>query len=239
TTLQAQRYHSQAHQSLALEAAEKSIVLLQNENQVLPIGPEVRTIAVIGELANKALLGGYSPKNVEGVSILDAFEATDYEINFVDVSVPDNAYLETVDGRYFTTPEGEIGIQAEYFDNPEFAGAPVLTQTEEDIANYWHNLSPAPGVPNDNFSIRWTGFITPPVDGTYEFGILGDDFLRLYLADELIVENWDPATVAQWATKTVRLEGGKQYPLRFEHVELTENAGASLYWHITPDKGQN
>ena len=239
TTLQAQRYHSQKHQDLALEAGEKSIVLLQNDNNILPIQPGVKKIAVIGELADKALLGGYSPKKVEGTSIIDAFENTAYEVEFVDVSVPDNSYLVTVDGRYFTTPDGQKGVKAEYFDNTDFAGTPVSTQVEEDIANYWHNLSPAPGVPSDHFSIRWTGFITPPVDGIYELGIRGDDFLRCYLDDELIVENWKPETLAKWATKKIRLAGGKKYKLRFEHVEFTENAGASLYWHITPDKNQN
>jgi beta-glucosidase len=239
TTLQAKRYHSQKNQDLALEAGEKSIVLLQNENDVLPINEDVKKIAVIGELADKTLLGGYSPKKVDGTSIIEAFENTDYEIDFVDISVPDNTFMETIDAKYFSLKDGAKGVYAEYYDNTEFSGVPVLTQVEEDIANYWHNLSPAPGVPSDNFSIRWTGFITAPVDGIYEFGIRGDDFLRLYLDNELVVENWDPETVAKWATKKIRLEAGKQYELKFEHVEFTENAGASLYWHISPDKNQS
>ena len=47
TSLQAKRYHSSQHQALALEAAEKSMVLLQNEGNVLPMKPEVKKIAVI------------------------------------------------------------------------------------------------------------------------------------------------------------------------------------------------
>ena len=239
TSLQGERYHNQEHQALALEAAEKSIVLLQNENDVLPIKPDIKRIAVIGELANKTLLGGYSPKNVEGISIIEALKDTDYEVDFIDINIPDNKYMETVDGRYFLTPSGETGLTAAYYDNVNFEGKPVLTQTVEDIANYWHNLSPAPGVPNDNFSIRWTGYVVPPVDGTYEFGIRGDDFLRCYLDGEILVENWDPKTVAQWAIKKIRLKGGKKYSLTFEHVELDKNAGASLYWNIVADDKQS
>ena len=235
TILQTQRYHCQKHQDLALEAAEKSIILLQNENKVLPIKPDVKKIAIIGELAGKALLGGYSPKNVDGVSLIEAFKEADYEVDFIDVNIPDNTFLEIVDGKYFRTEKGEPGVMAEYFDNPEFKGKPVLTQKEKDIANYWHNLSPAPGVPSDNFSIRWTGYLVPHVNGTYEIGIRGDDFLRVYLDAELLVENWKPETKAKWATKKIRLAGGKKYKLKFEHVELDENAGASLYWHIVPD----
>ncbi len=236
TTLKAKRYHCKAHQELALEAAEESMVLLQNNNDVLPFKPEVKRIALIGELAGKALLGGYSPKMVDGVSIIEAFQNTDYEVDFVDISIPDNSYLEVVDERYFQNEKGEKGLKAEYFDNTDFAGDPVLVQQEKDIANYWHNLSPAPGLPDDYFSVRWTGYIIPPVDGTYEFGILGDDYLRFYLDGDVLVENWKPETRAKWVTKKIRLEGGKKYKLKFEHVELEDEAGASLYWHITPDE---
>lgn len=237
TSLKAKRYHSEKHQGLALEAGEKSIVILQNNNEVLPIrSNEVKKIAIIGELANKALLGGYSPKKVDGISIIEAFKDSEYEIDFIDVSTPDNAFMTTIDGRYYRTNTGEKGLIAEYFDNTEFSGPPVLVQTEEDIANYWHNLSPAPGVPDDHFSIRWTGYIVPPYDGLYNFGVLGDDFLRLFIDDKLIVENWREETRAKWETKKIRLEGGKKYKLVFEHVELEENAGASLYWDIDPDQ---
>ena len=240
TKLKEQRFHCQAHQDMALEAGEKSIVLLQNNNNVLPIQKDkVKKVVVVGEMANKALLGGYSPKKVEGVSIIEAFKNTDYDVEFIDVSTPDNAYMATVDGRYFTTENGEKGLVAEYFDNTNFSGRPILTEVVEDIANYWHNLSPAPGVPVDNFSIRWTGYLTPPVDGTYEMGILGDDFLRLKLDGKMVVESWEEETRAQWAIQKIRLRGGKKYKLVFEHVEFVENAGASLYWNITPDDNSN
>ena len=234
-SLQAKRYHSEKHQKLALEAAEKSIVLLQNTDNVLPFKPEVQKIAVIGELANKSLLGGYSPKKVEGTSIIQALKKTDYEVDFLDITIPDNTFLEVVDERFFETETGEKGVMAEYFDNTTFSGTPVVTQKEKKLANYWHNLSPVAGVPADNFSARWKGYIIPPVDGTYEFGILGDDFLRFYIEDKPLVENWKKETKSKWATRKIYLKGGKKYKIKFEHVELDDVAGASLYWHITPD----
>jgi beta-glucosidase len=57
-----------AHRQLALETARKSIVLLKNENNVLPLNKDIRTIAVIGPNANvkRNLLGDYTyPAHIE------------------------------------------------------------------------------------------------------------------------------------------------------------------------------
>lgn len=50
------------HHQLALEAARKSIVLLKNENNLLPLNKNIKTIAVIGPNADEAtmLLGNYN-----------------------------------------------------------------------------------------------------------------------------------------------------------------------------------
>lgn len=60
-----------AHRKLALEAARRSIVLLKNENRVLPLSKQVKRIALIGQDAAQARLGGYSGPGVDKVSILD------------------------------------------------------------------------------------------------------------------------------------------------------------------------
>ena len=63
----AERWNACAeHRELALEVARKSIVLLKNENQVLPLSKQVKRIALIGEDAAEARLGGYSGPGVEG-----------------------------------------------------------------------------------------------------------------------------------------------------------------------------
>ena len=61
-----------AHRQLAREAACQSMVLLKNDHAVLPIRPEVKTIAVIGPNAARLQLGGYSAGQVKGVTPLAA-----------------------------------------------------------------------------------------------------------------------------------------------------------------------
>lgn len=61
-----QTVHSKAHQSVALEAARQSLVLLKNEKNLLPLSKSLRSVAVIGPNANEQvqLICRYGPANV-------------------------------------------------------------------------------------------------------------------------------------------------------------------------------
>lgn len=62
-------YHQNpAFKQLSLQAARESIILLKNKNNILPLATSVSNIAVIGPNANDLLLGGYSAKDVKGIS---------------------------------------------------------------------------------------------------------------------------------------------------------------------------
>jgi beta-glucosidase len=61
---------------LALRAAREAITLLKNENDLLPLNPaKLKTIAIIGPNADRALLGGYSGVPPHAVTVLDGIRA--------------------------------------------------------------------------------------------------------------------------------------------------------------------
>ena len=63
--------NSQSHRDLAAEAARRSIVLLKNENNLLPLDRNgLKSIAVIGPNADRVHLGGYSDDPGRGISVL-------------------------------------------------------------------------------------------------------------------------------------------------------------------------
>jgi beta-glucosidase len=65
-----------AHRALALEAAQRAIVLLKNEGHTLPLDlAKLKTIAVLGPNATDVHLGGYSRDPGRGVSPLDGIRA--------------------------------------------------------------------------------------------------------------------------------------------------------------------
>ncbi len=60
------------HQALALEAAHKTLILLKNEQNLLPLDPsKLRSLAVIGPNAAEIRLGGYSGDPGCGISVLE------------------------------------------------------------------------------------------------------------------------------------------------------------------------
>jgi beta-glucosidase len=66
---------SEAHRKIAYNAAGKGMVLLQNKNNFLPLDEtNVKTVAVIGPNADKALLGGYSGQPRMSISPLQALK---------------------------------------------------------------------------------------------------------------------------------------------------------------------
>lgn len=61
-----------AHKALALEAAQKSLVLLKNQNNQLPLDiSQIKTMAVIGPLAKGVHFGGYTAEPRVGIDVLD------------------------------------------------------------------------------------------------------------------------------------------------------------------------
>jgi len=67
--------NSSEHRALAAEAARRSITLLKNENNLLPLNVgALKSIAVIGPNAAQVHLGGYSDEPGRGVSVLQGIK---------------------------------------------------------------------------------------------------------------------------------------------------------------------
>jgi beta-glucosidase-like glycosyl hydrolase len=80
--------NSSSNQALAAEAARRSIVLLKNDNNLLPLDRNaIKSIAVIGPNANRVHLGGYSDNPGRGVSVLQGITSkvgNNVKVNFAE-----------------------------------------------------------------------------------------------------------------------------------------------------------
>jgi beta-glucosidase len=126
-------------------------------------------------------------------------------------------------------PDGERGLRAEYFANPNLEGSPTLKRVDEAVNFDWGMSNPAPGLPADDFSVRWTGKLVPSVSGKYHLGAIADDGVRVYLDGKLIAEDWTqhaPTTV----TGEVTLEANRSYEVKMEYYESKIGAVAKLVW---------
>jgi beta-glucosidase-like glycosyl hydrolase len=172
------------HLPLTLESGRKSIVLLENRNNSLPIKPTeqgIRKIALIGPFGDTLNYGDYTGSwggtptvnastirqgvlewledNSPSVELVSSWGANSWLYNS-QYSIP--TYLMSVNGT-------QGGLHATYFTSPDFS-SPVLTKTEGPNLDW--GLYPPQGLPSNNFSVVWEGDLISPTDSDID-GFLG------------------------------------------------------------------
>src|SRR6185503_14763184 len=121
------------------------------------------------------------------------------------------------------------GLKAEYFNNEELRGPAATVRTDERINFDWGRYKPVPELNENNFSVRWTGKLTPAESGNYTLGFTADDGARVYLDGQLLVEAW-ASNPKKTVTKEITLEAGRSYDLRMEYRQNNREANARLVW---------
>ncbi len=115
----------------------------------------------------------------------------------------------------------------DYFDNPDLGGAPVLSRHDDVIKFSWGDGSPGAGVPDDYFSARWVRdewF----AGGTYRFEIISDDGVRIWVGDQLVVDEWREHWAAPFVVDHYIPAG--VHRVRVEYFEHAGGATISVGW---------
>ncbi len=234
--------NSPEHRQVAYKAAVEGIVLLKNEDNVLPLNlNKIKSIAVIGPNAAEARTGGGGSALVNpvySVSPLEALEARlkgKVKINYVE-GVSLQSHITPVDSSLLYLPnENKHGFKVEYFDNENLTGEPKASGVDHQIYFNWNGESPVPGIPAEHFSARWTGRLLAPGTGTYILEIASDDGSRLYVNDKLVIDNWGNHAV-QYESHPIRLEKGRFYRIRIDYFQGM--GGSALMFGLKP-QGSN
>ena len=175
---------SPAHTELANKAAHEAIVLLKNQDNILPIRKENITIAVVGPNADDArvILGNYNgyPNAANTRTILDAIREAAPAANIIyekgcDLADP---YITK---HYVASLNGGAGLHAVYYNGTEFAGAEVATVDYDEPLSL-NTTSPAlahedcawvDGLGLSNFSARYSGSFTADYTGDMIYSVRG------------------------------------------------------------------
>lgn len=121
------------------------------------------------------------------------------------------------------------GLRGEYFDNEDFTNL-KLTRTDATVDFNLSFGTPDPLINSETFSIRWTGQVAVPAAGSYRFVTRSDDGVRLWLEDQLLIDNFTPHPETEDRSAPITLNSGQSYNLRLEYFEHTALAVIRLMW---------
>ena len=206
TDLAIPRYNLAGRQ-VALEAAREGMVLLKNENHLLPLDkPGIKSIAVIGPGAYPAVPVGGGSAGVQPFSAVSFLEGVAKELGasvpvYYDSGVPELSALAQMTSFSTVESGNSPGLVADYFSNENLEGDPIEHQTDLHInfglvANAELGYRPAAYPPGAG-SARWTGYYQAPGEGVYDFFVESTGeaggYYRVSVDDKVVLDNWSEA----------------------------------------------
>lgn len=222
---------SPKHIAQAQDMARKSMVLLKNKNNTLPLSKNLKKIAVVGPNAadSTMLWSNYNGFPSHTVTILDGIrkKVPGTEVVYELGCNHTNDFVIVDLGNHITSAAGQ-GFACEYFNNMDFEGEPVYKGIAKELRyTTGGNTQFAPNVNLTQFTARFHGTFEAPETGEVEFKISGNDAFRLFIGEEKVGEVWENEYGAE-RTYTLNAEAGKKYPVKVEYMQRLGSAELNL-----------
>ena len=223
---------SAEHRRLALEAAEKSIILLKNDN-ILPLrinGGQKLKIGLIGEAFKTVYYGDYSGTPENNPTLLECITGDagqNAEITWISEQtseeiIPAKYLARSADQAY----DGILGFTGIYYDNAQMTGQPRLVRqdlsldfipSKDDALRAFARLS-----------AKWEADLAPPTTGRYSFALAGTGQMKMFINDSLVASR-----TSNTATKIrfdCPMSKEKKYRVRIESNNINPEAPIALTW---------
>lgn len=123
---------------------------------------------------------------------------------------------------------------AQYWNGIDLSGTPAVQRIESAINHNWGTGSPDPAIQPDFFSARWTGAFNL-AGGTYRLRARSDDGMRVWVNNQLVIDNWVRQPVTE-RTADVHLSAGLN-TFVVEYFEHTGFAVAQFEWQLLTAPG--
>ncbi len=229
-------YDTPAHRALSLRVAKSSLVLLKNAGGLLPLRQPPKVIAVIGPNADsvEALLGNYNGIPSQPVTVLEGIRR-----RFPQSRVLYAQGVGLTGPREAAVPDAALcpdaacsapGLKGEHFDSPELAGAPSSSQ-----------IGPAELAWSErrHTSARWSGTLTAPETGEYQFGFVSNQGYRIWVDGKLIANDWSDRDAPAAAGGKIRLVAQRSYPIKVEAMQRGRRGEQRLVWSLPSYQGDD
>ena len=217
--------------ALSYQMAQKSIVLLQNKESVLPLQRNKERLAVIGPNADNTpmMWGNYNGMPNHTVTILDGIRKKQKKVlYFPGCDLTYDKVMDCLMGSQCSF-EGRRGLKGTFWNNREMEGRPVTTQwytmplavTTAGMHNF------APSVNLEGFSAKYETVFTPQEAGEYVVNVDGCGHFELYIDGQQQYRHHIWRTTPN--RTVINAERGRSYQIevRFSHVH-TYNADLKI-----------
>lgn len=177
---------------------------------------------------------GETSKTISVTLVDDSLIEPDEQFSFAIDNVTGGASLlaprtatATIDDNDSVLSQGD-GLLGEYFDARGFANR-FQNRVDARVDFDWGSGAPVNGMGADSFSVRWSGQIEPRFNETYTFTTRSDDGVRLWVDNQLIIDQWNDHSATNHSG-TISLLAGQLYNIRMEFYENGGDAVAQLSW---------
>ena len=233
---------SDRHRQIARRAAQEAIVLLKNDNDLLPLDADsIKVLAVVGPNANFIRLQGDGSSRVSTDRWPTPLESLGARLPKAKLIYAQGGDAEPVppqaQARMFSPTEAREapGLTAEYFTSTDFSSEPVRTNHERRLLRWISTRGPRANA-NRYEALRWSGFFWPEKDGAHEVSVRGDGGCQVLVEDEIVIaftdsgqEDFNDPTGAAALRRTgaVELKAGRGYRFSLEYVWAKGRPGAA------------
>lgn len=219
---------SARHDSIALDMARKSMTLLMNKDNILPLKKEGITVAVMGPNANDSVMqwGNYTGMPPRTVTILQGLQkalGADKVIYEKGCGWVDRTLIQSV-FNWCKSADGP-GFSARYWNNVKRDGEPATTAQ---VATPFHFCTSgatvfAPGVNLTDFSATYKSVFTPQQSGEVVFEIYAYGSGRLRIDGEE-VKGFSNKHGGRQTTYALQVQAGKPYDIELDFEYLRSDA---------------
>jgi beta-glucosidase len=227
-----------ANQEVARKAAESGIVLLKNENSILPLDP-TKKILVVGPSADKRFclvgIGGSSwVQSPYEITVLEGLKKA-IHASVTYLSSDDLGGFQPIPNDVLEPIDGVKGFRAQYF--AEGQDKPSVEKIVPEINFTWEMRGPDPSIKPNGFRAHFEGHINPPMDGLYTLRIIagGEVWLAGEVDSPIAVLNSSQGRSD--VTAIVRMQKGHPFHILAHYTRQAGDASIRLLWELpTPSQ---
>jgi len=157
-------------------------------------------------------------------------------LDWVLLSDLDPEPFELLPASALTAPDGTPGaLLGEYHAGSALGPDALVAQRLDAGVDAGLDLAfpdegPLPELPAQVYCVRWSGTLRAPEAGLYRFAALSSGGVRLWIDDQLLLDEWREHGPERHASRSIVLDPARPVGLRLEYLQEADNSRLSLEW---------